>query len=194
MTEYREPSDVEDLITSEGFHIGDRNLLLSALAAPLPVFGEEVYPGLNNKAAALLVAINRDQPLSDGNKRLSWISMYEVTAELDGRFWLVRVPAIDRVTQARNVGEIQAMASDLITVMTGEEAPEVRVQLLLPEAITERLQRLAEAREAEMEARRVAAEENRAVARMLRAQHLTLADVGSVLGVSHQRAAQLVDA
>jgi death-on-curing protein len=71
--EYLDPIDVEDLIASVGFHLRDRNLLLSALAAPLPVFGEEVHPGLNDKAAALLVAINRDHPLSDGNKRLSWL-------------------------------------------------------------------------------------------------------------------------
>lgn len=72
-TEYVEPADVEDLIASTGFHVRDRNLLLSALAAPLPVFGEEVYLGLHNKAAALLVAINNNHPLSDGNKRLSWL-------------------------------------------------------------------------------------------------------------------------
>ncbi|TFD78258.1 type II toxin-antitoxin system death-on-curing family toxin [Cryobacterium fucosi] len=73
MTEYLEPADVEDLIALAGFHVRGRNLLLSALAAPLPVFGEEVYPGLHDKAAALLIAINNDHPLSDGNKRLAWI-------------------------------------------------------------------------------------------------------------------------
>ncbi|CDK00520.1 Prophage maintenance system killer protein [Microbacterium sp. C448] len=73
MTDYLEPVDVEDLIASMGFHLRDRNLLLSALAAPLPVFGEEVYASVQSKAAALMIAINRDHPLADGNKRLSWI-------------------------------------------------------------------------------------------------------------------------
>ena len=73
MTDYLEPADVEDLIASAGFHVRDRNLLLSAPASPLPVFGEEVYVGLYDKAAALLLAVNRDHPLSDGNKRLSWL-------------------------------------------------------------------------------------------------------------------------
>lgn len=72
--EYLDPADVEHLIESAGFHVRDRNLLLSALAAPLPVFGEEVYLGAYSKAAILLIAINRDHPLSDGNKRLSWIA------------------------------------------------------------------------------------------------------------------------
>jgi death-on-curing protein len=73
VTDYLEPVDVEDLIASMGFHLRDRNLLLSALAAPLPVFGEEVYASAHSKAAALMIAINRDHPLADGNKRLSWI-------------------------------------------------------------------------------------------------------------------------
>jgi death-on-curing protein len=71
--EYLDAADIEDLIASAGFHIRDRNLLLSALAAPLPVFGEDVYMGLYTKAGILMVAINRDHPLSDGNKRLSWL-------------------------------------------------------------------------------------------------------------------------
>ena len=73
MTEYLEPADVEDLVALAGFHVRDRNLLLSALAAPLPVYGEEVYPSVFDKAAALFIAINSDHPLSDGNKRLAWI-------------------------------------------------------------------------------------------------------------------------
>ena len=72
MTEYVEPEDVDELVEAEGFRYRDRGLLLSALAAPLPVFGEEVYSGLHEKAAALMSAINRDHPLVDGNKRLSW--------------------------------------------------------------------------------------------------------------------------
>jgi death-on-curing protein len=72
VTEYIEPDDVDELVEVEGFRYRDRGLLLSALAAPLPVFGEEVYPKLHQKAAVLIRAINRDHPLLDGNKRLSW--------------------------------------------------------------------------------------------------------------------------
>jgi death-on-curing protein len=70
--EYIEPDDVDELVRAEGFHYRDRGLMLSALAAPLPVFGEEVHPGVHRKAAVLMTAINRDHPLLDGNKRLSW--------------------------------------------------------------------------------------------------------------------------
>ena len=72
MTEYIEPDDVDELVEVEGFHYRDRMLLLTALASPMPVFGEEIYPGLHQKAAVLMNAINRDHPLLDGHKRLSW--------------------------------------------------------------------------------------------------------------------------
>ena len=76
--EYLDPDDVEALLDDEGFHFKDgargRNLLLSALAAPMPVFGEEVHPTLDEKAAALLLAVMRNHPLADGNKRLAWFA------------------------------------------------------------------------------------------------------------------------
>jgi death on curing protein len=76
VTQYLDPEDVEALLDDEGFHYKDgargRNLLLSALAAPMPVFGEEVHPTLEEKAAALLLAVNRNHALADGNKRLAW--------------------------------------------------------------------------------------------------------------------------
>ena len=55
---------------------------------------------------------------------------YEVTAEPDGRFWLIRVPAIGRVTQARNVKEIESMAAELIELATGETKPALAVQFV----------------------------------------------------------------
>lgn len=76
MTEFLDPEDVEALLDEEGFHYKDgargRNLLLSALAAPMPVFGEDVHPTLDEKAAVLLVAVMRNHALADGNTRLAW--------------------------------------------------------------------------------------------------------------------------
>ncbi len=72
MTEYLHPEDVDELIADKGFHYRDRGGLLSALAAPMPVFGEEVHEGIHRKAAVLFTAINHNHPLLDGNKRLSW--------------------------------------------------------------------------------------------------------------------------
>lgn len=50
----------------------DHGLLESALSRPrATVFGDEAYPTLDGKAAALLHSLARDQALVDGNKRLA---------------------------------------------------------------------------------------------------------------------------
>lgn len=53
---------------SQGIH--DLGRLLSALARPQATFGgEELYPGLFAKAAALVASLIRNHPFVDGNKR-----------------------------------------------------------------------------------------------------------------------------
>ena len=50
----------------------DVGLLESAAARPRStVFGEDAYPSIHEKAAALLHSLARNRPLVDGNKRLS---------------------------------------------------------------------------------------------------------------------------
>jgi death on curing protein len=74
MTDYLTLDEIDALITARmGFTYRDRGLMASALGAPMPVFGVETYEGLDAKAAALLIAANRNHPLLDGNKRTSWV-------------------------------------------------------------------------------------------------------------------------
>jgi death-on-curing protein len=52
--------------------VRDYGLLESALARPqASAFGEDAYPGLHEKAAALLHSLARNHALVDGNKRLA---------------------------------------------------------------------------------------------------------------------------
>ncbi len=52
--------------------VRDHGLLESALARPrASVFGEDAYPCLTGKAAALLHSLARNHALVDGNKRLA---------------------------------------------------------------------------------------------------------------------------
>ena len=118
---------------------------------------------------------------------------YQVTATPSGKYWHVEVPAINRVTQAKNARDVEVMAKDLISIMTGEENPQVSVSYAVSPEVSEHLRRVQEARQTEDTARQTAAKELRTAARILRDdEHLTLSDVGAVLGVSHQRAYQLV--
>jgi death-on-curing protein len=55
--------------------IRDLGLLQSALARPqASAFGEDAYPTLHLKAAALMESLARNHALIDGNKRLAWVA------------------------------------------------------------------------------------------------------------------------
>ncbi len=55
--------------------IRDIGLLGSAVARPrTSAFGEDAYPDLWTKAAALLQSVVRNHALVDGNKRLGWLA------------------------------------------------------------------------------------------------------------------------
>lgn len=52
--------------------VRDAGLLKSSLARPqASAFGEEAYPGIHEKAAAMLHSLARNHALVDGNKRLA---------------------------------------------------------------------------------------------------------------------------
>jgi death on curing protein len=82
--------DLEDLIDLARLLFGDPppipdiGLLGSAAARPsTTVFGEDAYPDLWMKAAALLHSIVKNHALVDGNKRLAWLAT-AVFLELNG--------------------------------------------------------------------------------------------------------------
>lgn len=57
--------------------VRDYGLLESALARPqASVFGQDAYPELWQKAAALMESIARNHALIDGNKRLAWYATW----------------------------------------------------------------------------------------------------------------------
>ncbi|HET8680425.1 MAG TPA: Fic family protein [Micromonosporaceae bacterium] len=71
--------DVEDLLSIASIVLGsppkvrDYGLLASAAARPATsVFGQDAYPDLASKAAALLHSVCANHALVDGNKRLAW--------------------------------------------------------------------------------------------------------------------------
>lgn len=81
MTRPVEFLDLEDLIDLATMLLGDPapirdvGLLGSAAARPrTTVFGEDAYPDLWTKAAALLHSIVKNHGLIDGNKRLGWLA------------------------------------------------------------------------------------------------------------------------
>lgn len=85
---------LDDLLAAAEAAVGrtpevrDYGLLESALARPqTTVFGEDAYPDLHQKAAALLHSLVRNHALVDGNKRLGWVALrlFYVLNDLDLR-------------------------------------------------------------------------------------------------------------
>jgi death-on-curing protein len=62
--------------------VRDLGLLDAAVHRPrASVLGEDAYPDLFTKAAALLDSLARNHPLVDGNKRLAWLATYVFCAK-----------------------------------------------------------------------------------------------------------------
>ena len=90
MSEPIEFLDLDDLVELARSLLGDPppmrdiGLLGSAAARPqTTAFGEDAYPDLITKAAALLQSIVNNHALVDGNKRLGWLAT-AVFLELNG--------------------------------------------------------------------------------------------------------------
>jgi death on curing protein len=90
VTEPVEYLDLEDLLVlaarlvGEPVPVRDVGLLGSAVARPqTTLWGEDAYPDVWTKAAALLHSIVKNHPLVDDNKRLGWLAT-AVFLELNG--------------------------------------------------------------------------------------------------------------
>ena len=58
-------------------YVRDVGLLEAAVHRPrTSVLGQDAYPDLFSKAAAMLHSLARNHPLVDGNKRLAWLATY----------------------------------------------------------------------------------------------------------------------
>lgn len=119
---------------------------------------------------------------------------FDAIASREGRWWLVTVPALDAVTQARSIKEIPVMATDLVAALLDVDLDQVAVNITfeLPETVAttwaEAEALRAQADEAE---ERAAALRRAAVRALLTEEHMSQADAGAVLGLSKQRVQQL---
>ena len=98
--------------------IRDAGLLASAAARPrTTVFGQDAYPGIWEKAAALMESLGRNHALVDGNKRLAWNAVW-LFLGLNGH--LLREPLDENSTE-----------QFVIDVVTGKlEVPQIATGLL----------------------------------------------------------------
>ena len=91
-------------------HVRDRGLLASAAGRPQStVLGEDAYPHLSDKAAALMHSVARNHALVDGNKRLAWAAT-RVFCLLNGRDLDYAVDEAEALVLAVARGELEVAA------------------------------------------------------------------------------------
>jgi predicted RNase H-like HicB family nuclease len=124
-------------------------------------------------------------------------------AQRSGSWWAVDVPEVPGVfTQARRLDQVAAEVADAVAVMLDVDPSTVELDQLVVNLAADSkaaaaldatvAQARALARQAE-DAQRAAGAAMRAAVATLRNKGLSVRDVGAVLGVSHQRVAQLED-
>lgn len=121
-------------------------------------------------------------------------TIWVATAEPVNRYWHITVNGLGGATQARSAKEIDAMVRDFIEAKTDAPAEsfDVQVKIQLPKEVRDLIAHAEQLRAIADQARKDAAAESRQAARVLKAEGLTVRDIGAALGVSHQRAQQLV--
>jgi predicted RNase H-like HicB family nuclease len=126
------------------------------------------------------------------------MNTYVVNVTREGKWWLVAIPEIDGLTQARRLSEAEKMAREYIAVTLGAAPHSFEVDLRIENvAGVDVAGALAEIRD---ERERVAAleienrEHAKRLAKSLAAASIPVRDIGTIMGVSFQRAHQLVSA
>lgn len=95
MTQEVDLDAIIDALGELGFVVRDAGLLASALHRPhTTLFGDDAYPSLSLKGAALVESLAQNHPMVDGNKRSAWICLnvflglneYELRAQTDDAY------------------------------------------------------------------------------------------------------------
>lgn len=121
---------------------------------------------------------------------------YQVEVTREGKWWMAAVPALDVITQARRYADIETAARELVAVVTDAPLSNVTVHIRLRDV--DGIPNLGDT-VADLNTRAAAAEQERkdlqarkaALAQSLVKANVPVRDVGTLLGVSYQRAQQL---
>lgn len=125
---------------------------------------------------------------------------YKIEVSRDGRWWMIHIPEIDGVTQARRLGEAEAMAREYIALALGIPIDRVKVETASVRMEQPQFRELlSDAREVKdlrataREAERKATEATREYAHWLTAHGIPVRDIADLLDISPQRVSQLAN-
>src|SRR4051794_30726427 len=122
--------------------------------------------------------------------------LFAVLVERQEGLWRIRVPDVNGYAQVRTLRGAPDVARDLITQVTGRSGDNFGLELewVLPTEVQGHLEAAQRLRQEEERANTAAANEVRLAAKGMAAAGMSVRDIGTVLGVSHQRAHQFLGA
>ena len=123
---------------------------------------------------------------------------FHANAYLDGNWWMVEIPEVNGLTQAKKLTEVTLMAREFIAVTLDIPIDSFEIELTIERVhdldVAQRVAKIQNEKALAAEYERQATEESQNLARDLANQKLTVREIGVILGVSHQRAHQLLSA
>lgn len=125
------------------------------------------------------------------------VKTFTVKAQRSGKWWALEVPEVPGVfSQVRRLDQAESMARDAIAAMLDVDPGSFAVELApeLAPGVQTVLEEVRRAKEASAEAQRNAAfVVHCAALKLTREDGFSMRDVGKVMGISHQRVAQILE-
>jgi len=124
---------------------------------------------------------------------------YKVEITRDGRWWMVHIPEIDGLTQARRIGEAEQMAREFIALETSTPINEVLItiaSITVPGLgdVQEPAADIRDLRDAAREAEAAFADATKRYAKRATRAGIPVRDIAELLDLSPQRVSQLANA
>ncbi|KQR94174.1 MAG: hypothetical protein J0I33_00030 [Microbacterium ginsengisoli] len=122
---------------------------------------------------------------------------YTATASRDGKWWMIRIPDLDGLTQTRRLGDAESTAREYIAATLDVAPDDIAVTVTVSDVngldVLAETHAISAARSDAAALERAASDRAVSLAKRLAAAEIPVRDIGTIMGVSHQRAAQLVN-
>lgn len=122
------------------------------------------------------------------------VNTYTARVTRDEDAWMIEVPEVERVTQALSLRQVEEMARDLIAIMTDTEPDSFELVIEWPTDIATSLDAYRAKVAAAEKAAEDAVQARLDAAATLQGEGATVRDIGALMGVSFQRAQQIIEA
>ena len=120
---------------------------------------------------------------------------YAVQVSRDGRWWMIHIPEVDGLTQARRVADVEQAARELVAVTLDVKFSEVAVDVNYEDvagiAVGEQLHAINKEKAEAARLEEDAAAKTSQLVRALVDQNVPMRDIGARLDISFERAHQL---